>query len=96
MSIIHGQELAGLSGIQLVDVRTKVEHLMGHIPQSVNIPLDELAQRVGELDLSQPIVVYCAVGMRSEVAMHLLTELGAVDVRNLVGGYKMWRSSTPR
>lgn len=93
MNSIHWQEIDKLQGVQLVDVRTRLEYLMGHIPGSINIPVSELEQHIGQLDLGHPIVVYCAVGMRGANASQILEQLGAIDVRNLVGGYKLWSST---
>lgn len=93
MNNIHWQEIDKLQGVQLVDVRTRLEYLMGHIPGSINIPVSELEQHIGQLDLGHPIVVYCAVGMRGANACQILEQLGAIDVRNLVGGYKLWSST---
>lgn len=76
----------------LVDVRSPAEHAAGAIPGAMNIPLDELRARHGELP-DGPVVVHCQVGQRGHTAARLLTQLGH-DVRNLDGGYKTWMAGT--
>ncbi|MFN8024006.1 MAG: FAD-dependent oxidoreductase [Acidimicrobiales bacterium] len=76
-------------GWTIVDVRTAREHTAGRIPDTVNVPLDELRERLPELG-DGPFVVYCQVGQRGHTAASLLHEDGLV-VRNLDGGYLTWR-----
>ncbi|QTH40544.1 FAD-dependent oxidoreductase [Cohnella sp. LGH] len=76
----------------LIDVRTAMEHANGHIPDSVNIPVDELRGRLQELDPSKEIWVYCQVGLRGYTASRILAQKG-FRVRNLTGGYKTWQLS---
>ncbi len=73
----------------LVDVRTGLEHAAGSIPGSLNIPVDELRERLAELDQEKEIWVYCQVGLRGYTASRILQQLG-YRVRNLSGGYKTW------
>ena len=74
----------------VVDVRTVAEHEAGSIPDSRNVPLDELRERSGELE-GHHVLVYCQVGQRGHTAAALLGELG-VSVRNLDGGWLTWRA----
>ena len=74
----------------LVDVRTALEHNNGHIPGSVLIPVDELRERLQELDREKEIWVYCQVGLRGYTASRILRQLG-YKVRNLTGGYKSYQ-----
>jgi NADPH-dependent 2,4-dienoyl-CoA reductase/sulfur reductase-like enzyme/peroxiredoxin family protein/rhodanese-related sulfurtransferase/TusA-related sulfurtransferase len=75
----------------LLDVRTPAEVAMGAIPGSINIPVDSLRSRLGELDKNKAYVVYCAVGVRAHVAARILLQNGFVSVRNLAGGYTTYR-----
>lgn len=61
---------------QRVDVRTKAEYAGGHAPGTLNIPLDQLAHRAGELDKSRPVLLCCASGSRSAMATTLLKGQG--------------------
>ena len=78
-----------LDSFQVVDVRTQGEvdrtPLAGCEP-TANIPVDELRDRIDELDPTRPTVVSCGVGMRAHVAMRILKQSGFDDVRNLSGG----------
>ena len=76
-------------GAQLVDVREAWEFGAGHVPGAVNIPLDELIGRIGEL--REPLVLVCASGNRSGMAAQYLTgRAGFQKVANLVGGTYLW------
>jgi NADPH-dependent 2,4-dienoyl-CoA reductase/sulfur reductase-like enzyme/peroxiredoxin family protein/TusA-related sulfurtransferase/rhodanese-related sulfurtransferase len=71
----------------LLDVRSELEYNTGYAEGSVNIPLDELRQRLGELDRSKTILVYCQVGLRGYIAERMLTHNG-LKAYNITGGYK--------
>lgn len=73
----------------LVDVRDELELEGGTIAGAVNIPLDSLRERAGELDKNKEIIVFCAVGLRGYVAARMLMQKG-FRVRNLTGGIKMY------
>jgi len=76
-------------GAQLVDVREAWEYGAGHVPGAVNIPLDELIGRIGEL--REPLVLVCASGNRSGMAAQYLTNrAGFQKVANLMGGTYLW------
>ena len=71
----------------LLDVRTPKEFGDGHLPGAVNIPVDELRGRLGELPAGKLILAYCQVGMRGYIATRILLQKG-FDVANLGGGFK--------
>ena len=79
-------------GATVIDVRTKVEFEGAHLPQATNIPVDDLAGRMAEVeklvggDKSKPVVVYCASGSRSRKAQQQLEAAGYANVVN-GGGY---------
>ena len=77
----------------LVDVRTPGEWSEAHIDGAVNLPLARLADRVGELPADRPLVIYCASGYRSAIAVSLLRREGRRGVANLVGGLAAWHSA---
>jgi len=72
--------------LQLVDVRTPAEFATGHLPGARSVPIDELRDRLGELDPARPTVVYCKVGFRGYLAARLLQQSGFGAVENLSGG----------
>ena len=71
----------------LVDVRTELEYKNGHFEGALNIPVDGLRARIGELDKDKEILEYCQIGLRGYVASRILTQKG-FKVKNLNGGYK--------
>jgi rhodanese-related sulfurtransferase len=78
----------------LLDVRTPREFTSGYIPGAVNVPVDELRSRMGELPTDRQLVVYCQVGQRGYVATRILRQAG-FDAVNLSGGYKTYRLFQP-
>ncbi len=83
---------ADLSGVQVVDVRTSAEVDNAPILDAVgviHIPIDELRQRVDELDPACPTVTVCQLGLRGYVAARILSQRGFENVSNLIGGVKM-------
>jgi len=88
----HEVERLVEDGATLVDVRTPAEFADGAIPKAVNIPLDELRAREGEIPSSR-VIVTCAVGQRGHSAARLLSQIGR-DVANLDGGYRTWAAGT--
>ena len=78
------------AGAHLVDVRSAGEFAAGHLPGAVNVPVDQLRSRLGELgEKSVPVVVYCASGARSAMAARTLKANGFASVRNL-GALSNW------
>jgi rhodanese-related sulfurtransferase len=74
----------------VIDVRTAAEYDAGHIPGSINIPLDELPGRLDELDKDAPVACVCGSGYRSEDAAQLLALAGFETVMNLEDGVRGW------
>jgi NADPH-dependent 2,4-dienoyl-CoA reductase/sulfur reductase-like enzyme/rhodanese-related sulfurtransferase len=74
----------------ILDVRTTGEFARGSLPGAVNIPIEQLRARLGELPRNQPLLAYCQVGMRGYLATRLLAQKG-FDVKNLSGGYTTWQ-----
>jgi phage shock protein E len=70
------------AGATVLDVRTPAEYQSGAYPGALNIPVQELDRRLGEIHKDRPIVVYCASGMRSASAERLLRARGFADVVN--------------
>ena len=74
----------------VVDVRSEKEFSHGAIPGAINIPLETLRDRVGELPKDRPIIVHCAIGMRGYLALRILEGNGYRNVFNLAGGYRTY------
>ncbi len=78
-------------GFTMLDVRNPSEYVNGSIPDSINIPVDEIRERSGEIG-SKKVLVNCQVGQRGHTASLLLNEMGFEAV-NLDGGYLTWSNS---
>lgn len=98
MPVVTWRELAAAdrSEVCLVDVRTPEEYALGTIDGAVNIPLDDLRGRLGEIDRESDVIVFCAVGLRGYLAQRILLGRGYRRVRNLAGGYKTYSLATQK
>ncbi|MFX1595949.1 MAG: FAD-dependent oxidoreductase, partial [Promethearchaeota archaeon] len=81
--------IANNGGI-LLDVRTKEEFSARNIDGSINIPIEELRNRLIEIPKVKPIYVYCEVGYRSYLALRILLQNGYNEVYELTGGFKIY------
>lgn len=81
------------SSVMLLDVRAAEEFSFGSLPGAVNIPLDDLRERMQELPKDKEIIVFCAVGLRGYLAQRILRGHGYTAVRNLIGGYKTFATA---
>ena len=77
----------------ILDVRTKEEFDVGNIENSINISDLELRDRLNEIPKDKNIYVYCEVGFRGYLASRLLMQKGYKSVRNLTGGYKLFKTA---
>ncbi len=75
------------AGCRLLDVRSPKEFAAGTIEGAVNIPVDELRSRLQELKRDEPVMTFCAMGLRSYVAARVLMQNGFTDVSCLSGGF---------
>lgn len=79
-----------LNNASIVDVRTPSEYEEGHFEGAVNIPLNELSQRINEFkEMKKPIVTYCRSGARSGMAASILKQNGLNEVYNGGGLYDL-------
>jgi len=76
----------------LLDVRTVTEFEAGHIESAINIPIDEIRQRLDELPRDKKIYIYCQAGLRGYLAHRILRQNGFDEVFNLSGGYVSWEA----
>lgn len=74
----------------ILDVRTQDEYLSGHIRNAKHIPVAELEGRLGELNTTSKILVYCSLGGRSATASQILVNNGFLHVYNMLGGVTAW------
>jgi len=83
-----------IEDLQLVDIRQPGETAGGSIDGAILIPLTQLNERLSELDLGRPTIVFCAGGFRSSIAASRLVSAGFGDVSDLLGGYGAWASAS--
>src|SRR5215510_9257980 len=83
------------NGFTLLDVREDDEWQQGHLDQAIFLPRGFLEVKADKLlaDKSQPIVVYCAGGVRSALAAKTLQDLGYTDVFSMRGGFNEWKNN---
>ena len=85
------ENLARDGSVFLLDTRTPFEVMQGKIDGFVNIPLDELRQRLDEIPKDKPVYVHCHSGLRSYLACRILIGNG-YDCYNLAGGWRLYES----
>ena len=88
----HFEELEQIKknhAVILLDTRTPFEYVRGHLEGFINIPIDELRQRLGELSPHKTIYVMCQSGMRSYLACRILSQNG-FHCYNFSGGYRFY------
>lgn len=86
-------QTADKNSLTLINVCSGEECALNTIEGAVNIPLNELRDRLGEIPLNKPVVVFCAVGLRGYVASRILLQKG-YEVANLTGGLKTYLAVT--
>lgn len=85
------ERLARGERLQLIDVRSPQEYHEAHVPCALNIPLEQIEGRMGDLHASAPIVAICQSGKRAEMAAPILAQAGC-PVLVLEGGTSAWLS----
>jgi NADPH-dependent 2,4-dienoyl-CoA reductase/sulfur reductase-like enzyme/rhodanese-related sulfurtransferase len=75
--------------VTLLDTRTPAEYSRGHAEGFINIPVDELRERIDELDPGKPVYVICQSGLRSYIASRILVGYG-FDAYNFAGGFRFY------
>ncbi len=86
--------LAAPQGPVLLDVRSPEEFQQGHVPGALHLPIDQLPDRIDELQpfRTRGVIAYCEHGRRATRALDLLAEKGFTNLRLLRGNMKAWRS----
>ncbi|PYR59331.1 MAG: MBL fold metallo-hydrolase [Acidobacteria bacterium] len=90
---LAAERLAAADPPLAVDVRTPRECEAKRIKDSVNIPLNHLADRLAELPANRPLLVFCAGGYRSSIAASLLQRHGFTHVTEIAGGFAAWETA---
>lgn len=87
--VMHATSAEQVGNRIILDVRTEKEFAGGSLRGAINIPVDQLRNRLDELDPTRPMAVFCQSGMRAYVAQRILQQHGFADVANIKGGYLM-------
>ncbi len=77
----------------VIDVRTPEEYATGHIPGALNVPFDQVAQRIAEIDAPEGVALYCMVGPRARKGEAALLAIGYDKVLHLEGGLAAWQAA---
>ena len=92
MKQFHWDEVDSLpkdDGVTMLDTRTVREYSRGHIDGFINIPVDDLRERLNEIDKDKPLYVMCQSGLRSYISCRILMQEG-YDCYNFSGGYRFY------
>ena len=77
----------------VIDVRTSEEYAAGHIPNAVNIPFDQIADRISEVEAPHGVALYCMVGPRARKGETALLASGYNSVLHIEGGLAAWQAA---
>ncbi len=92
LNIFYWNEFSKINADDLlIDVRTSGEYLNGKIENAINIPVDEIRSRLGEIPREKNVFIYCEAGLRGYLAQRVLKQNGYNNVFNLSGGYRLWK-----
>ena len=89
---LHKQR-ASETALVVIDVRTPDEYASGHIPGAVNIPFDQVAQRIAEIDAPHGVALYCMIGPRARKGESALLAAGYEKIFHLEGGFAAWQAA---
>jgi len=89
---LHSRRASGDAPV-VIDVRTAEEYATSHIPGALNIPFDEIAGRISEVDAPHGVALYCMVGPRARKGESALLGAGYSPVFHLEGGLAAWQAA---
>lgn len=96
MSPVYWREMQQVDTTQitLIDVRTPDEYALGSIVGAINIPIDDMRDRLQDIPSDKPIWLFCGIGLRGYLASNILKDNGYSQVSNLIGGLKTYMAAT--
>jgi rhodanese-related sulfurtransferase len=96
VSVNEAKQLIDENKVVVIDVRTQEEFQEGHIPYAKLLPLQEIEQRLEELDKDGTYLIVCRSGNRSAEASEILTNNGFANIYNMTGGMGSWTYDTEK
>jgi rhodanese-related sulfurtransferase len=91
-SELSGRRASGTAPV-VIDVRTAEEYAVSHIPGALNIPFDQVSQRISEVEAPHGVALYCMVGPRARKGELALLRAGYTPVLHLEGGLAAWQAA---
>lgn len=91
-SVLSARRASGTAPI-VIDVRTAEEYATGHIPGALNIPFDQVAERISEVEAPHGVALYCMVGPRARKGEAALLAVGYESIFHLEGGLAAWQAA---
>jgi rhodanese-related sulfurtransferase len=79
--------------LQLIDVRSEAEYATGRLAEAKLIPVQEIEDRLSEIDEHHPVLLYCRTGHRSGYALKILRDHDYSEAKHLAGGINAWRAA---
>ncbi|MHC1576012.1 MAG: rhodanese-like domain-containing protein [Methanosarcinaceae archaeon] len=92
VSVEQAKVMVDDGGVFIMDLRNAGKYRAGHIEGATLIPYSDLESRLDEVPTDEPLLVYCYSGKQSTTAADILIEEGYLDVYNMLGGFKDWKS----
>jgi phage shock protein E len=89
---LHDKRTSG-GAPAVIDVRTAAEYAAGHVPGAINIPFDQVVERIAEVDAPHGVALYCMVGPRARKGESALLASGYASVFHLEGGLAAWQEA---
>jgi len=95
LKVVYWNDVASFGADDLlIDVRLRKEFEAGTIPNAINIPVDELRDRMNEIPKDRNTYIFCQIGLRGYIAQRILVQNGYENIKNVSGGYVLWKACT--
>ena len=95
LKVVYWNDVASFGADDLlIDVRLRKEFEAGTIPNAINIPVDELRDRMNEIPKDRNTYIFCQIGLRGYIGQRILVQNGYENIKNVSGGYVLWKACT--
>ncbi|MBB6176895.1 rhodanese-related sulfurtransferase [Anoxybacillus tengchongensis] len=96
ISVDEAAQMMQKEDVVVLDVRTEEEYASGHIPGAILLPLQQLPDRMNELNKNKTYIIVCRSGNRSAQASELLVKEGFTNIYNMTGGMNEWKGEVEK